>query len=233
MGKAPPTTEFPSLRMENVLPHAFATTWQASMEEWGTQIKRAVEGVSEMLAEGLGLDRSTFLRAGEYGSHLLAPTATDLQKYGTEGSSESSGIPTLPVSNARADSTSPLAVFAGFHTGAHSTRGRVPTLHASLETTAESSAPHRSQLSHHPWPLPLPRLAYLGAEYGQADCGQTPAWLFARTGRQAARVRPHLARGLCGQVICYLPTDTLFRRHYTGGLILAGKSGPCSNSSLQ
>ena len=88
MGKAPPTTEFPSLRMENVIPHAFATTWQASMEEWGTQIKSAVEGVSEMLAEGLGLDRSTFLRAGEFGSHLLAPTATDLRKYGTEGSSE-------------------------------------------------------------------------------------------------------------------------------------------------
>lgn len=97
MGKAPPTTEFPSLRMENVIPRAFATTWQASMEEWGTQIKSAVEGVSEMLAEGLGLERSTFLRAGEFGSHLLAPTATDLRKYGTEGSSESSGVPKLPV----------------------------------------------------------------------------------------------------------------------------------------
>ncbi|KAG0658108.1 hypothetical protein C6P46_006067 [Rhodotorula mucilaginosa] len=124
MGKAPPTTEFPSLRMENVIPHAFATTWQASMEEWGTQIKSAVEGVSEMLAEGLGLERSTFLRAGEFGSHLLAPTATDLQK---------------------------------------------------------------SQFSHHSWPLPLSGLAYLGAEYGQADRGQAPARLFARTGRQAAR----------------------------------------------
>ena len=51
----------------------------------------------EMLAEGLGLERSTFLRAGEFGSHLLAPTATDLQKYGTEGSSESSLITMFPV----------------------------------------------------------------------------------------------------------------------------------------
>lgn len=88
MGKAPPTTDFPSLRMENVIPHAFAATWRDSMEEWGTQIKRAVEGVSEMLADGLDLNRATFLRAGEFGSHLLAPTATDLKKYGTEGSSE-------------------------------------------------------------------------------------------------------------------------------------------------
>lgn len=57
------------------------------MENWGQQIKTAVEGVSEMLAVGLGLERDTFLRAGEFGSHLLAPTATDLRKYGKEGSS--------------------------------------------------------------------------------------------------------------------------------------------------
>lgn len=90
MGKTPPQTDFPSLRMENVAPRAFGSTWEASMEEWGTQIKQAVEGVSEMLAVGLGLERETFLRAGEYGSHLLAPTATDLKKYGREGESASS-----------------------------------------------------------------------------------------------------------------------------------------------
>jgi hypothetical protein len=33
--------------MENVIPHAFATTWQASMEEWGTQIKSAVVVINE------------------------------------------------------------------------------------------------------------------------------------------------------------------------------------------
>ncbi|GAA5966000.1 hypothetical protein JCM8115_004793 [Rhodotorula mucilaginosa] len=121
MGKAPPTTEFPSLRMENVIPHAFATTWQASMEEWGTQIKSAVEGVSEMLAEGLGLERSTFLRAGEFGSHLLAPTATDLQKYGTEGS-----------------------IFAGFHTDLNFLtihgRSRFPGLHIWARNTGKRIA---------------------------------------------------------------------------------------------
>ncbi|GAA5975687.1 hypothetical protein JCM10908_005243 [Rhodotorula pacifica] len=110
MGKAPPTTEFPLLRMENVTPRAFADTWRNSMEEWGVQIKTAVEGASEMLADGLGLDRSTFLRAGEFGSHLLAPTATDLKKYGTTGS-----------------------IFAGFHTDLNFLtihgRSRFPGLH--------------------------------------------------------------------------------------------------------
>lgn len=35
-----------------------------------------------MVATGLGLEETTFLDAGRYGSHLLAPTATDLDKYG-------------------------------------------------------------------------------------------------------------------------------------------------------
>jgi hypothetical protein len=87
MGKTPPVTDFPSLRMENVTPRAFSSTWANSMETWGTQIKSAVEGVSEMLAVGLGLPRETLVQAGEYGSHLLAPTSTDLKKYGKEGES--------------------------------------------------------------------------------------------------------------------------------------------------
>lgn len=41
-----------------------------------------VEGVSEMLAVGLGLEKDTFVNAGKYGSHLLAPTATDLVRFG-------------------------------------------------------------------------------------------------------------------------------------------------------
>lgn len=42
----------------------------------------SVEGVARMVAAGLGLEERTFLDAGRYGSHLLAPTATDLDKYG-------------------------------------------------------------------------------------------------------------------------------------------------------
>ena len=41
-----------------------------------------VEGVSRMLAVGLGLEQDYFVDAGKYGSHLLAPTATDLDRFG-------------------------------------------------------------------------------------------------------------------------------------------------------
>ncbi|GAA6034387.1 hypothetical protein JCM8097_002698 [Rhodosporidiobolus ruineniae] len=111
MGQSPPDgkTDFPSLRMENVIPRAFPD-WKASMEDWGLQIKRAVEGVSEMLAVGLGLPRETLIEAGKYGSHLLAPTATDLKKYGQVGE-----------------------IFAGFHTDLNFLtihgRSRFPGLH--------------------------------------------------------------------------------------------------------
>ncbi|GAA6058079.1 hypothetical protein JCM3770_002253 [Rhodotorula araucariae] len=118
MGKTPPQTDFRSLRMENVTPRAFAATWRASMDEWGTQIKQAVEGVSEMLAVGLGLERDTFLRAGEYGSHLLAPTATDLNKFGKENE-----------------------IFAGFHSDLNMLtihgRSRYPGLHIWARNTGK------------------------------------------------------------------------------------------------
>lgn len=35
-----------------------------------------------MTALGLGLEQQTFTQAGLYGPHLLAPTASDLNKYG-------------------------------------------------------------------------------------------------------------------------------------------------------
>ena len=35
-----------------------------------------------MLAVGLGLEQDYFVDAGKYGSHLLAPTATDLDRFG-------------------------------------------------------------------------------------------------------------------------------------------------------
>lgn len=47
-----------------------------------TKLMSRVEGVSRMLAAGLGLEQDYFVDAGKYGSHLLAPTATDLDRFG-------------------------------------------------------------------------------------------------------------------------------------------------------
>jgi isopenicillin N synthase-like dioxygenase len=83
MGSPPPyPTAFPALNAPNVVPEKFVDTWPTIMNQWGTSMKNAVEGVAEMTAVGLGLDKATFREAGKYGPHLLAPTASDLAKYG-------------------------------------------------------------------------------------------------------------------------------------------------------
>ncbi|KAF8600875.1 Clavaminate synthase-like protein [Ceratobasidium sp. AG-I] len=80
--KPPYPTAFPSLNMTNVVPGAFEDTWETTLETWGQCMKDAVEGVAQMAAVGLGLEQTAFTDAGKYGPHLLAPTASDLKKYG-------------------------------------------------------------------------------------------------------------------------------------------------------
>ncbi|RYP51170.1 hypothetical protein DL768_003438 [Monosporascus sp. mg162] len=83
-GVPPYETQFPALNAENVIPAdpAIRGRWTPVMEKWGRSMKSAVSGLAEMAAIGLGLSASTFTDAGRYGPHLLAPTASDLVKYG-------------------------------------------------------------------------------------------------------------------------------------------------------
>ncbi|KAG8852803.1 hypothetical protein FRB96_008491 [Tulasnella sp. 330] len=86
MGQKPPyETEFPSLNMSNVEPQGFPA-WKSTMETWGQSMKNAVEGVAEMAALGLGLEPDRFTSAGLHGPHLLAPTSSDLNKFGQKNS---------------------------------------------------------------------------------------------------------------------------------------------------
>ncbi|KAL2150495.1 hypothetical protein VTH82DRAFT_7058 [Thermothelomyces myriococcoides] len=85
MVEQPPyKTNFPVLNAENITPEAphIKERWGPVMNQWGTAMKNAVEGLTQMAAVGLGLPADTFKDAGRYGPHLLAPTASDLQKYG-------------------------------------------------------------------------------------------------------------------------------------------------------
>ncbi|KAG8900854.1 hypothetical protein FRB99_005731 [Tulasnella sp. 403] len=85
MGERPPyETQFPGLNLPNVEPEGFKDTWKPTLDKWGHAMKSAVEGVAEMLAVGLGLSKDAFTEAGKYGPHLLAPTASDLSKYGAK-----------------------------------------------------------------------------------------------------------------------------------------------------
>ncbi|EIW87012.1 Clavaminate synthase-like protein [Coniophora puteana RWD-64-598 SS2] len=85
MGIPPPyDTKYPSLNAPNIVPQDadINARWEPVMETWGKSMKAAVENVAEMTAIGLGLPRSSLKDAGKYGPHLLAPTASDLVKFG-------------------------------------------------------------------------------------------------------------------------------------------------------
>ncbi|KAF8640724.1 hypothetical protein AX17_000376 [Amanita inopinata Kibby_2008] len=85
MNEQPPyQTQFPALNAPNVIPQApgIKERWASVMEKWGTSMKAAVTNLAEMTAVGLGLPAKTFSDAGKYGPHLLAPTASDLVKFG-------------------------------------------------------------------------------------------------------------------------------------------------------
>ncbi|UPK90854.1 hypothetical protein LCI18_001789 [Fusarium solani-melongenae] len=103
MAEIPPfKTEFPGLNASNIVPEAphIKERWTPAMNQWGTSMKNAVSKLAEMTAVGLDLPAEFFSDAGRYGfdlppntmpysrthlfyrPHLLAPTASDLNKYG-------------------------------------------------------------------------------------------------------------------------------------------------------
>jgi len=84
--KPPYETQFPGLNAPNVVPEAahLKDRWTPAMEKWGTAMKSAVSELTEMVAIGLGIPALTFKNMGKYGPHLLAPTASDLVKYGAK-----------------------------------------------------------------------------------------------------------------------------------------------------
>lgn len=84
MGKASSHTDFPQLHADPVIPDGF-TDWQAVMDSWGTLLLATVTTIAEMYAQGLDLPINTFTSLMEYGPHLLAPTGTDLARFGKLG----------------------------------------------------------------------------------------------------------------------------------------------------
>ncbi|EAA29816.3 Clavaminate synthase-like protein [Neurospora crassa] len=124
MAEQPPyETKFPGLNADNVVPQAphIKERWNPAMQQWGTSMKSAVEGLTEMTAVGLGLPAGTFKDAGKYGPHLLAPTASDLVKYGQKDT-----------------------ILAGFHTDLNFLtihgRSRYPGLHIWARNTGKRIA---------------------------------------------------------------------------------------------
>lgn len=84
VGPRPLNTRFQELNSEPVIPEGFPE-WKDTMASWGHKMISAVEAVAEMAAIGFGLPKDAFTSLMKQGPHLLAPTGSDLKRYGQEG----------------------------------------------------------------------------------------------------------------------------------------------------
>jgi len=83
IGETPEVTNFPILNAPPVEPEGFPT-WIETLDRWGFKLLDSALTLSEMLAVGLDLPRDTFTNMMKGGPHLLAPTASDLEKHGLD-----------------------------------------------------------------------------------------------------------------------------------------------------
>lgn len=84
LGDTPKETNFPQLNAEPVIPEAFPE-WTEVMNTWGSKLLNAVQDVAEMAAIGFDLPADAFRNKMQYAPHLLAPTASNFNKFGTKG----------------------------------------------------------------------------------------------------------------------------------------------------
>lgn len=81
VGVQPPQTKYRWLNERPPAPAGFPE-WEKITDEWGAGMLRAILTTCEMAARGLGANTVSFTRRMTYGPHLLAPTGSDLIKYG-------------------------------------------------------------------------------------------------------------------------------------------------------
>jgi isopenicillin N synthase-like dioxygenase len=84
IGPPPPSDQHRDLNMPPVIPKAFPQ-WPEVMNGWGEKILGTVKTVSEMAALGFKLPADTFTSKMNYAPHLLAPTGSNLKKFGKLG----------------------------------------------------------------------------------------------------------------------------------------------------
>ncbi|CAI2165421.1 773_t:CDS:10 [Funneliformis geosporum] len=85
IGEIPKETKYPRLNADPVIPEAFKDKWPKIMDEWGNQMHRVVLDVAEMASVGFGMRADELPDLTKNGPHLLAPTGSDLDKYGKIG----------------------------------------------------------------------------------------------------------------------------------------------------
>jgi isopenicillin N synthase-like dioxygenase len=84
IGERPAETKFGELNAAPVVPEGIPE-WTDVMNTWGGKLLGCVTCVAQMAARGFGLEDDAFSSRMDMGPHLLAPTATDLKRFGKEG----------------------------------------------------------------------------------------------------------------------------------------------------
>lgn len=80
----PADTKFPMLNAAPVTPEGFPE-WRSVMDAYGKAMLEAIFTVAEMAAIGFGARDDLFTSRMRRAPHLLAPTGTDLMRYGRPG----------------------------------------------------------------------------------------------------------------------------------------------------
>eukprot|EP00871_Galdieria_phlegrea_P005463 jgi/Galph1/5918/GphlegSOOS_G4541.1 len=83
IGPRRPSSRFPELLADPVVPENFPE-WSTVLNNWGEKLLATGETLSEMLSIGFSLPRNTFPELIRYGTHLVAPTGSDLSIYGEQ-----------------------------------------------------------------------------------------------------------------------------------------------------
>jgi isopenicillin N synthase-like dioxygenase len=85
IGPQPKETKFPSLNAAPVVPPEIPE-WTDVMDNWGTKMMDALFVLAEMAAVGFKMeDTDAFTKMMQCGAHLLAPTGSDFNKFGKDG----------------------------------------------------------------------------------------------------------------------------------------------------
>lgn len=80
MGPRPAETKFAELNESAVCPAAMPE-FLGVMDTWGSKLLGTAFTIAEMAAVGFGLEKDAFTNLMKFGPHLLAPTASDLNKH--------------------------------------------------------------------------------------------------------------------------------------------------------
>jgi isopenicillin N synthase-like dioxygenase len=84
IGPRPTVTKFGELNAAPVVPAAIPE-WKEVMDMWGSKLLDASMSVAELAAVGFGMAEYTFASRMQCGPHLLAPTASNFNKFNTLG----------------------------------------------------------------------------------------------------------------------------------------------------